>query len=362
MHVAMLVDLAEDGRPTGGVQRSTVALASGLLDAGVQLTLIAPSHSHARTTRDTIWEFDVCRVPMGGRYQLPRGFIPWQSSVRRAVADIAPDLVHGQGLLHNGLAASTVRGVPSVVTAHGDPVEDARCHYSPSVRMAVIPMLKAVVRKILRNADHVLDVSPDWSSNLPCEPDSWEYVPNPLEPVFFTKRTPGRSERVLFFGDRRRIKGLDILIEAWPHVRDRRRGAELHIYGDIGATELPHGCVSHGPTSPEGVAAAMAEGGVVVLPSRYEVAPLVIPEAWAIGVPVVATDVGGVRALAEDRAILCDDSDSACLAESISTALSGGHEIEDMIARGSKTVVAHSMDYVVAAHIAAYERLLDTAR
>src|SRR5205085_11165012 len=49
--------------------------------------------------------------------------------------------------------------------------------------------------------------------------------------------------------------------------------------------------------NPERYLAAM---DVFVLPSRAEAMPLVIPEAWAAGRPVVATRVGGIPELIED--------------------------------------------------------------
>jgi glycosyltransferase involved in cell wall biosynthesis len=49
--------------------------------------------------------------------------------------------------------------------------------------------------------------------------------------------------------------------------------------------------------NPERFLAAM---DVFVLPSRAEAMPLVIPEAWAAGRPVVASRVGGIPELIED--------------------------------------------------------------
>ena len=49
-----------------------------------------------------------------------------------------------------------------------------------------------------------------------------------------------------------------------------------------------------GPQPIHRVAEAMREHDALLLNSRMENFPCVIPEAWATGIPVVATDVGGI--------------------------------------------------------------------
>jgi glycosyltransferase involved in cell wall biosynthesis len=98
-------------------------------------------------------------------------------------------------------------------------------------------------------------------------------------------------------------KGVDLLIEACGRLGDRVR---LEVYGDGGLrTELErtaerlgvdarfHGWVEDLP----GVFSGL---DVFALPSRAENAPLVVLEAMASGVPVVAARVGGVPELVED--------------------------------------------------------------
>lgn len=50
----------------------------------------------------------------------------------------------------------------------------------------------------------------------------------------------------------------------------------------------------HGPATPREVAGAMGSADAFVLFSQYENLPCVILEAWSTGLPVIATDVGGV--------------------------------------------------------------------
>jgi len=62
----------------------------------------------------------------------------------------------------------------------------------------------------------------------------------------------------------------------------------------------------------------MRTADALLLFSRYENFPCVIPEAWASGIPVLSTDVGGIREhLTEDRGELIESEDEAALAKSM---------------------------------------------
>ncbi len=97
-------------------------------------------------------------------------------------------------------------------------------------------------------------------------------------------------------------KGQDVLLAAWPKVRDAVPGAALYLVGDgpdeertraLAAALQDVVLVGHQPR--ELSLAWMVAADVVVLPSRYEGMPLVPLEAAALGRAVVCTDVQGVR-------------------------------------------------------------------
>ncbi|MBU4556366.1 MAG: glycosyltransferase family 4 protein [Actinobacteria bacterium] len=364
MHIAMLVDLPDSGRASG-VERSTAAVVAGLRERGIRVTLLAPSRGEARAAHDDVTELD-----MGGRYQILRGFRPWISSAHRALRELEPDVVHGQGLLHNGIAASAWRDTPTVVTAHGDPVADARWHYRPITRPLLLPLLRRTATRVVTSADCIVNVAPDWRVNCPREPREWLHIPNPVDPSFFGTEDPIQPPRVLYFGGTRGIKGLDVLLDAWPTVTRIRPDATVHVWGmprDDDARiaqrcRTTPACTLEGVATPDTVALEMHRGGVLVVPSRYEVAPLAIAEGWAVGIPVVATAAGGVSALAEGAATLCPAERPDELASAILAALERGPAIIARIAEGHVRADASRVAAVTEAHIALYERLLKGSR
>jgi glycosyltransferase involved in cell wall biosynthesis len=75
----------------------------------------------------------------------------------------------------------------------------------------------------------------------------------------------------------------------------------------------------HGAQPPARVAELMREADVFVLPSRFENLPVVLLEAMACGLPVVATRVGGVPEIVDSSAgVLVPPGDVAALGSAIS--------------------------------------------
>lgn len=95
-------------------------------------------------------------------------------------------------------------------------------------------------------------------------------------------------------------------------------GKLLTYAASLGLTDT---CVTFtGPLSSEEVAKCMQSADALVLFSRNENFPCVIAEAWASGVPVISTDVGGISEhLVEEsgRGILIQSEDESGLREAI---------------------------------------------
>jgi D-inositol-3-phosphate glycosyltransferase len=111
------------------------------------------------------------------------------------------------------------------------------------------------------------------------------------------------GEVAVFFGYVRRYKGLDVLLRAWPKVRERRP-VTLVVGGEFYEDAAPYRALAAAAGDSvrlldrylpdDEVEALLKAADVVVLPYRSATQSGVTHVAYALGVPVITTDVGGL--------------------------------------------------------------------
>ena len=136
-------------------------------------------------------------------------------------------------------------------------------------------------------------------------PAQYHVIPNgvPLE-RFALARSPVRG-RIVMIGRLASPKRPDLALGALASLRERIPEAELHVVGDGPlrpkaerlASELGLGDAVRFLGFREDVPELLAQAECALLASDYEGCPLAVVEALAAGVPVAATDAGGVREL-----------------------------------------------------------------
>jgi glycosyltransferase involved in cell wall biosynthesis len=166
-----------------------------------------------------------------------------------------------------------------------------------------------LIRHGCQAADAVIVLSQRWRRTLrPYLGSSRiEVVPNGVaSAVSHADRRPERACHFLFLGALRRGKGLGELIEAAATLRDAGVDYELTIAGPDEALEpydwraevRRRGLQAHvrffGPVRGAAKAALLASADCLVLPSHSEGLPLVLLEAAAADLAVIATSVGSI--------------------------------------------------------------------
>lgn len=359
MIVALVTPFPAAGA-VGGVKVATVRLARELQRQGVAVTVVALG---SNTSVDS--DLPVVSLDSGGRWSGLRDLRPLRRHLARALDRLGPDIVHAQELVPAGYAAVRVAsaGRPTVVTAHGNRRRDTFAAYNVvggSMRWLVG---RRMARIATERAEAVVVVHPDHRLNLPVTPARSEFIPNIVDEHYFSAVRRSDDLRVLYCGGLRAIKGFDLLLEAWTRVIREQPNARLLAPGCQAAAldALPPDVAARVEASPwldaAGLADAMASASLVVLPSRFDVAPIAMSEAWAARVPVVATAVGGIPQLAEGAATVVQP-DPRALAAAILSALTGGDSQREMVREGFRRVQFQRAEQVAAAHCRLYQSLL----
>jgi glycosyltransferase involved in cell wall biosynthesis len=341
--------------PRGGVETAASRLIPALERRGVDVTVIAVHASEPSAARSV----DVS-LRSDARFSVIRNLRPMRKRLAELMRAGDFDLIHALGVVPAGFAATHVEGmaIPRVITAHGSRRQDTLAVYHGLAGKARWVLGRRMLRSAVEKADAVIGVHPDWQVNLPIEPARFVYIPNIVDERFFTLARLPVERRILYCGGSSAIKGWDLLVAAWPLVVERIAEARLLAVG-CAPTDVPPGIRASVETSPwlpsSGLADAMAAAALVVIPSRFEVAPTVLSEAWAARAPVVATAVGGVPALAQGAARLVEEQSPAALAAALARAL---EEPEPgLVDEGARRAQLHREDAVIDAHLAVYRSL-----
>jgi glycosyltransferase involved in cell wall biosynthesis len=255
------------------------------------------------------------------RFGRPLSYAAFLAGARAAAGD--PDVVHATSHL-SALAALTLPK-PLVYSEHWSvflPENPARLS---------APMARAA-RFALERADLVLPPSEAMRAALAAHAPRarLRVVPNVVDDELFQPSPHEPDGRLISAGlmGENGAKGFDVLLRALAHLDGR---AQLEIVGDgprraeyealareLGVAERV--CFAGVRPKPE-LAERMRASDLFVLASRFENNPCVVLEAMASGLPVVATRVGGLPELVDERSGLLAEPQPDRLAARIAEAL-----------------------------------------
>ncbi|MBK8010541.1 MAG: glycosyltransferase [Deltaproteobacteria bacterium] len=241
-----------------------------------------------------------------------------------------PRSIQGSFLDEGGYAAAMIGrvvGCPAIVAAHGTDVRAARGHLSGSAKQH---RRQQRALQALQYADRVVAVCHHLAQELailgaradvlPFTARASRFVPlgnlvKEGDAQAATHGTDGTDEtEILFVGRVSREKGVDALLKAFAQTAVRRRGrgaARLRLVGPPAegfdvlslaqALGVANEVIVEGEVPQDRLPPFYANASCLVLPSRAEGLPCVVAEALLMGRPVVASDVGGMRELVDDR-------------------------------------------------------------
>lgn len=237
------------------------------------------------------------------------------ATARRLHAEKPFDLVHAINAIPPGWAGRGIAealGAKLVVTCVGSDV----------MEFPRYPRLRRMLEAILRGSA-VTTVSREMAQHVAPFGVTARFIPNGCR----ADREPEGERikgRVLFVGRLTAVKGLDVLAKAVRQVP----GATLEVIGGTPDPEAASwldgsGAIARGAIATPEVREAMRRADVLCVPSRREGWPLVIMEAMASGLPVVASRVGGVPEIVTSDALgrLVAPDDVGALTRALAEAL-----------------------------------------
>ena len=180
-----------------------------------------------------------------------------------------------------------------------------------------------------------------------------------------SERIPDASPVVLFLGERRPLKGVDLLLDAARIAWQRQPELYFALVGPGPPLQLRDGrVVDAGAVTDVQRSAWLERADIVVLPSRSESFGMVVVEAWSARTPVVVTDIPPLRELVsacEGGLVVPRNPNS--LAEGILTLMSDPARRSTMGERGYKLWRSrYTPEEVARRHLTVYAQVIREQR
>lgn len=291
-------------------------------------------------------------------------------AVRRKLQAIGPDLVHGQGTERDCAISAVRSGYPNVLTVHGNMRAVARAMNARAFNyLWLAARLEAYC---LRRTRGVVCITNYTRRSVEALARRTWVVPNAVDPAFFQiEPAPDPVPTLLCVASVQGYKNQNALIQSLePLAREHKfklvflGGADP---GDAYGAEFLQLVKAHPWCEHAGFAdrASLKErfrrASLLVHPSLEDNCPMAVLEAMAAGVPVAASNIGGIPDLVEPgkTGLLFDPRDPESIRTSVAKMLTRPEEARRMGAEGRASARARFDPQVIAArHVEIYREVI----
>lgn len=373
----------------GGVETNVLETAQRLRRAGVEVTVFAGDlfdESRWERRRDRPESVDGIAVrwfPVVKR-QIPFVTMPMFPGLVPALARADPDVVHAHSHRYGHVLQSALYSLgsrtPLIVSAHYHPADRRENAWKRMLLRGQDLAFGSTAYRVARRV--VVETELERELVRPFAPatrlrvippgidlDAWKADSGTELPF------PVPSRYLLYAGRIAPNKGLEMLVRALALIPAERRLALVLMGRDWGMRER-----LEAEAAGLGVAGQLHWLGHVdrpavwrevfrrahafVLPSEWEAFGLVLLEAMAAGVPIVATGVGGVPEVLEGGRCgrIVPYGDPAALARALTEVDGQPEETRETVGRASSRVEQFTWDRSVQRHLELYRELLDGRR
>jgi glycosyltransferase involved in cell wall biosynthesis len=293
-------------------------------------------------------------------------------AVRRKLKTILPDMVHGQGTERECAMSAAFSRFPNVVTVHGNmrliaEVNQAKTFsfywLAAQLEKATLPRTRGVVCITHYTQQAVGDLARK----------TW-VVPNAVDATFFDVQSePDDTATILCVGGICIRKNQNRFIEALDSLAAKRKlrvvflgGAEKDdpYMADFQALVATRPwCEYAGFADRDTLKARLKTATMLALPSLEDNCPMVVLEAMAAGVPVLAAKVGGLPDLIEDgkNGVFLDPLDAASMRAGVEKILDDRGMAKSLVATAKEQARERYHPLVIARrHVEIYREVLST--
>ena len=215
--------------------------------------------------------------------------------------------------------------------------------YQPQNKDVLVGNLKRKIVKIANNAELIMPVSLDLQRCMEGHGvrNRFQVIYNLVNTDIFRlgeAQTENKKHILHISTLRDEAKNFSGILRTIERLRVQRDDFELHVIHDYDAPEfkafvkehhLEDCVIFHGKKTSAEVAEAYQDADFFVLFSNFENLPCVIVEAFASGVPVLSTSVGGIAEIVSpERGILIPQGDEDALLKGMNQMLDHGSEYD----------------------------------
>ena len=359
--------------PVGGLFRHVTDLAQAQAARGHQVGIVADlSTGGARADAafaalEPELALGLTRVPMSRHIGMSDLSAQRHVAARAGAARV--DVLHGHGAKGGAYARLASTGAVRVYTPHGGSLHYDRGSPVGFLYLTLEQVLMARTELFLFESRYGRDA---FTAKIGTPRAPVRVVHNGVRSEEFAEVTPdGDATDIVFIGELRLLKGVDVLLDAIAQLAREGRKASATIIGDGPDAAAFHqqaerlglsGAVRF--LKPMPARAGLALGRLMVAPSRAESLPYIILETAAAAVPLIATNVGGIpEVFGPQSSRLIAPGDAAALALAIASALADG------AAMGNETLTLRervrsefSAEVMADGVLAAYREALEVRR
>src|SRR5665213_71612 len=359
--------------PVGGLFRHVLDLTREQIARGHRVGLIADSRTGGARADEVLRKIEpslalgLSRIAMRRQPSPSDAYVLGQ--VMRRVAQAKADVVHGHGA-KGGAYARMVFGNKRAVrayTPHGGSLLFGHDTLAGKFYLATERLLMLRGDLFLFESAYSAEV---FAGKVGHPRGLVRVVHNGVSRAEFEPVTalPDATD-IIYLGELRHIKGIDVLIEAIALMRRNGRNVTATLVGDGPDRNALQAQVAQANLSSAirfmpamAARTAFALGRIMVAPSRYESLPYVVLEAAAASKPLITTRVGGVPEICGPLSnTLIPPNDPQALAQAIALALDRPDAMAKIAHKLCDRVHASfSVDSMVDGVLTAYQTALGT--